>query len=607
VSPLVNDTFGWALALAAALALLGLACADAPVDATRAGGPAVEIVVSPLALPEVTNACYRLSVFNGEGEPVWQRAETCASQFGDAASSVSFVGPCDAAAAANTVRVELEDLWSADGIVPRSTYRNPCGHADNGNHDGGSPCELPFTCHPNEDVQVAFDLTVMRSAHQGFTDIGVTFDDVFCSAKLDTCHGPDYPDDGIFLLHGGEANARQHTAVAAVACAGGSGADVSTSLFFTAFEVTCGAAPNATTYALNLGDVERSGNLVAPNPSLTSGQANLTAAVYYGSEAVADVQTVYTNVAFALPDDGPCSVAWSVVPSASEGAPQPTVEPVYSQVAGVHFAAGESLVSQGRCDRYALDGWGGGVGDGVVTRYFDMPLSYVARLTSGASGFTAIHEAPLWALGDDAAVPADTCAHVLAERPDAEDGRYWIEPLAGDPDHAFEVYCDMTSEGGGWTLVALIDSYDDTHETDAAVETDDFHLLDTKRPYKRSTAEIIAIATHGESLWKLHSYEHMNTPLTTWYEMPAIDTQWQGVEAGAAGVTTRNKQQSFANGWSGWYTTAFTDDWGAVSTWQTPGAHVGTRHYIGAHNQTNLGVKVNREGIVWTNGVLWVR
>jgi hypothetical protein len=157
--------------------------------------------VGALELSGVADACYTVRVENQQGDLVAERTAVCADRYGDGVGGLSWVGPCDASTSGlpdgdtvndNRVTLILEDLFRGDlgtNPVARDSYVNPCG-VEGGNFDGFGPCQQSVECRENTDTPVRFDLTVLRRANQGFFDVAVNFDDVFCSAKLDCISDP---------------------------------------------------------------------------------------------------------------------------------------------------------------------------------------------------------------------------------------------------------------------------------------------------------------------------------------------------------------------------------------------------------------------------------
>lgn len=251
LGPLV--TLGASLALSA--------CTQkAPVVAPDAR---IALTVGALDLPGVGAADYTITVTNEDGALVWRRSLDT-DRFGRD-GSLTYVGPCDASASPNTVTLELDALRDASGqALDPATWVDP------------GPLARAFSCAPNTDTAVEFDLVIARRAEQGFFDIGVDFEDVFCSAKLDCV-----PE----LLHQ-PGGARDTTAIVAFACT--SGADQPTWLHHRPPEIVC---PGRTIPIVAIGPP---GNHGSPAPGV------FEVASYRAKESLAPYDKCFWNTAIGL-------------------------------------------------------------------------------------------------------------------------------------------------------------------------------------------------------------------------------------------------------------------------------------------------------------------
>jgi len=247
------------LAAMACAALLSCEERAAPVDA----GPGIALTLSALSLAGVGDVVWDIEVVAGT-DTVWQQ-RISASAFGDGVGSAAYVGPCDADAGDNTVRVWVVGVY-ADDVASPGSFASGAATGVGSVVGTALPFESPtraapltrvVQCLPNRDVAVRFDVTLMRPASQGFFDIAVSFEDIFCSAKLDCCDdkehdGCDADGSDYRELLFDAADQRAPTYVLALACTAGANAAVRTDLYLDALELDCSAPNSGTSFAADL-------------------------------------------------------------------------------------------------------------------------------------------------------------------------------------------------------------------------------------------------------------------------------------------------------------------------------------------------------------------
>jgi alpha-tubulin suppressor-like RCC1 family protein len=327
------------------------ACGSGTQPSDGLTGPKFQLNIAPLKLDGVGEAIYALTVLNGNGETVWTNSDVRSTRYGNGSGSITFVGACDASSNPNTVRIDSLQLFDDNGAIPSWTWQNPI------------PVEQQVVCEENADVLVEFNLTILRDANQGFFDIGVNFEDIFCSAKFD-CTSE--------LLHNEEGQ-RDRTAVMGFAC-------------------TSGAGENT---VLHMNDilVQCDGGSYWFDPSQEKGNAGplgpifYQTAIYRGSEQFQNqnIDKCYWNNAFGInagPDAINCHIYASATASSSvwDGgtSPENAVYPYVVWDVQLTDAAGQIV-----CESHPLNGEPLGVGTDY-TRFTGARFEHQVACNGGA-------------------------------------------------------------------------------------------------------------------------------------------------------------------------------------------------------------------------------
>ena len=226
------------LVLPSLVACLAIGCADTVEDS---GGGHIAVGIAPLTYLDASDACYSLTTYDKSYDAtkpdlgvVWRQKDICGSKYGNDAE-ITYIGTC-VAGEINTVTLVLDNLYEgtaagpkADNALSKDEYVNPCPST--------MPCIEKKLCVENADVAVTFALTIMRDANQGFFDVAVNFEDIFCSAKIDCQYADGKAIDLLFNPRKTPV-VRDSTAVLAFGCTSGDGGK--TTLHMDDVILTCG-------------------------------------------------------------------------------------------------------------------------------------------------------------------------------------------------------------------------------------------------------------------------------------------------------------------------------------------------------------------------------
>lgn len=231
-----------AMRCATAMVVMGVAACggDGPREAGPPNQGGFEIATSALSVEGVDAACYKVTVTYddpAETEPVtlWTKENICSKSALDldvfedygsgATGGILYVAPCvddpTASPKANHVTIELTGIFDGEGAALTDWVPPPAFTTD-------------ALCTADHDTRVDASFNVIREAHQGFIDLKVRMNDVYCSAKVDCQSDLYYPAGTSPETSSGD------TVVVALTCDSGDG--TFTNLYADRIGLTCDGA-----------------------------------------------------------------------------------------------------------------------------------------------------------------------------------------------------------------------------------------------------------------------------------------------------------------------------------------------------------------------------